>query len=111
MGNAYLDKQAAARDALIEMVERVAQQEMLDAFCVALHRRAGMGYKRLKGIIEEVQYLQKFFAPAFDVSHPECDYYRELFDRAILEFCPKEKLIPFDKRFDELKKVRYDRKR
>ena len=109
--NGYLQKQQAARDALICVVERVAQQEMVDVFCIALHQVAGMGEKRLQEVIAKVQELQKVFAPAFDTRHPECDYYRELMDRAISEVCSEEHpLIPFEERYDELKKVRYDRR-
>lgn len=110
MKNSYMQRRAVERDALIAVVERVSQQEMVDVFCIALNRVVGMGYKRLMDVIQEVQRLQSFFAPAFDVKHPECDYYRELLDRAIGAFCPEDQLIPFDERFDELKKVRYNRK-
>ena len=69
-----------------------------------------MGEKRLWDLLQEIKSLYDEFWPAFDVQHPECDYYRELLDRAIGAFCPEDQLIPFDERFDELKKVRYDRK-
>lgn len=90
---------------------RINRQKLTDYFQIALHRRHGFGEKRLWELLMDIKELFEYFAPAFDVRHPECDVRREHLDRALGECCGKEHpLIPFDERYDYLKKVDYGRK-
>lgn len=60
----------------------------------------------------EISALYDEFCPAFVIKHPECDYYRELMDRALARNCGKEHpLIPFSERYENLKNVNYGGKK
>ena len=98
-----LEKQTA-----FDIGMKVGRQQTIDMLQIALRKEHGWGEKRLYDLLMNMKELVEYFWPAFDVKDDECDYYRELLDRAIAENCGKEHpLIPFDERYEYLKKVNY----
>ena len=108
----YLERQAAEKQALADIYMRTGRQEHLDLTQIALNRKFGFGEKRLWELLMEIKELHEYFRPAFDIKHPECDWYREQLDRALAQCCGTEHpLIPFSERYDDLKQVSYGRKK
>ena len=98
-----LEKQVA-----FDIGMKVGRQQTIDMLQIALRKEHGWGEKRLYDLLMNMKELVEYFWPAFDVKDDECDYYRELLDRALAENCGKEHpLIPFDERYEYLKKVNY----
>lgn len=108
MANAYLEKQKVIWCDGFNTGERIGSQKIIDMVQVALRMRLDLGEKDIAGVIEEIKQLLDYFAPAYDVRHEECDWYREQLDRALSESCgPDNPLIPWDVRNADMKKVRY----
>ena len=108
----FLQRIEMEKKAVFDVSGRVNRQKMMDFFQIALHRRHGFGEKRLWELLMDIKELFEYFAPAFDVRHPECDVRREHLDRALGECCGKEHpLIPYDERYEDLKKVDYGGKK
>ena len=108
----YLQKQAAEKQAAFDAGLSIGRQQTVDFLQIALRTKHGMGEKRIWDLLQTIKGLYDEFWPAFDVKHPECDYYRERMDRALSEGCGKEHpLIPFHERYEYLKQVRYGGKK
>ena len=86
----------------------VGRQQTIDMLQIALNREHGFGEKRLHELLMSMKELVDYFFTAFDVKDDECDWYREQLDQALSVSCGKEHpLIPFDERYEYLKKVNY----
>lgn len=108
----YAQKMQIERQTVFDIGMSVGRQQTIDMLQIALRKEHGWGEKRIYELLMEMKRLIDYFWPAFDVKDPECDYYRELLDRAISENCGKEHpLIPFDDRYEYLKKVNYGGKK
>lgn len=107
----YAQRQAAERREAFEIGLCIGKQQIIDYLQIALRTKHGMGEKRLWELLQDIKALYDEFFPAFDVRHPECDYYRERLDRALNESCGKEHpLVPFNKRYEYMKQVQYGRR-
>ena len=113
--NAFLDKQRKTEDAIFNAGVRVGIQYNNDLYHIALNDPDVMGKDvfgegRLEKVHNAVQGLSDYYEPALDSRHPECDVYRERMDRKLKKIW-KDRLVPFEKRLDELKAVRYGKKK
>ena len=108
----YAQRHKATIQTAFDIGLSIGRQQNIDMLQIALHKLHGMGEKRIWELLMEMKDLFDYFSPAFDVKDPECDYYRELLDRALSENCGKEHpLIPFNERYEYLKQVNYRGKR
>lgn len=82
-------------------------QFCVDLMTIVLHKR-GYGAERMTAIIEEFIKLHDKYLTAFDVTHPEADYYRELLDREMRSVFG-DKADPFEERYPTVKEIRYDK--
>ena len=107
-----MERHAAEVQAAFDIGLRVGRQQGIDMMQLSLQRKHGFAEKRMWELLMDIRELYEYFRPAFDVKHPECDYYRELLDRALSQNCGKEHpLIPFPERYEDLKQVHYRGKR
>lgn len=103
-----VQRMAAEKQAAFDIGLSVGRQQTIDFVQIALRMKHGMGEKRLWELLQEIKSLYDEFWPAFDVRHPECDFYRERLDRALKEGCGKEHpLVPFRERYEHMKQVNY----
>ena len=101
---------AAEKQVAFDVGQRVGRQQVVDFIQLAMQMR-GYGEKRMWEILQDMSKLYDEYWPAFDVKHPECDYYREQLDRALSQNCGKEHpLVPFKERYEYLRAVKYGRK-
>ena len=108
----FSQKLAADRQAVFEAGLYIGRQQSIDMMQLVLQSKHGFAEKRMWELLMEMKELIEEFDPAFDTKHPECDYYRERLDRALSQNCGKDHpLIPFDERYEYLKKVNYGRKK
>ena len=108
----FVQKIALEKQAAFEMGLCIGRQQSIDFFQLALQNKQGFGEKRMWEILMEMADLYDEFLPAFDVKHPECDYYRDKLDRALAQNCGNEHpLIPFHERYEDLKQVKYGGKK
>lgn len=107
-----IEKMNAEKQLAFDIGLRIGRQQSIDLMQLALQSKQGFGEKRMWEVLQEMATLYDEFHPAFDVKHPECDYYREMLDRALAQNCGKEHpLIPFHERYEDLKQVRYGGKK
>jgi hypothetical protein len=108
----YLERQKLEKQTAFEVGMRIGRQQTIDFLQLALQSKHGFAEKRTWEILMEIKELYDQFRPAFDIKHPECDYFRELLDRALSQNCGKEHpLIPFAERYEDLKQVQYGGKK
>ena len=106
-----MERMAAEKQAAFDVGLSVGRQQTVDFIQLAMQSR-GYGEKRLWELLQDMKALYDEYWPAFDVKHPECDYYRDLLDRVLAQSCGKEHpLVPFLERYEYLKDVKYGRKR
>lgn len=106
-----VERMAAEKQAAFDVGLSVGRQQTVDFIQLAMQSR-GYGEKRLWELLQDMSKLYDEYWPAFDVRHPECDYYRELLDRVLSQSCGKEHpLVPFLERYEYLKDVKYGRKK
>ena len=108
MGNHYLEKQEAVRRANVIVAQDQMQQYDVDIWSVLLHNKKGFGKKVLRELITDFVALHEKYLIAFDPTHPEADYYRELLDRELREIWGDE-MEEFEQRHPFAKKIRYDK--
>ena len=107
-----VERMAAEKQAAFDIGLRIGRQQSIDLVQLALQSKHGFAEKRMWELLTEMTRMFDEFKPAFDVKHPECDYYREMLDRALAQSCGKEHpLIPFHERYEDLKQVTYGRKK
>ena len=59
MGNAYIEKQRVLWCDGFKTGERVGGQKIVDLMQIAMHRKLGLGEKRISEVIEELKQLEK----------------------------------------------------
>lgn len=64
------------------------------------------GGGRLEKVHHAVEKLSDYFIPALNSEHPECDVFRDKMDKKLMKIF-KDKFLPFELRYPELKKVTY----
>lgn len=105
----YLARELEKRQALMDASFRTAQQLMLDTLQITLHTEFGFGYDRILRVTEK-------WGECFNVYHEalegteEADVWQERLDAALRDVLKdKQELIPFVKRYPDIKQYSYDR--
>ena len=113
--NAFLEKQRQKEDAIFSSGIRCGIQYNNDIFHIVLNDpdimgKDTFGAERLEKIHKAVEAASEYYADALDAKKIEADVYRDKLDRRLRKIW-KDKLLPFEKRFDELKQVSYGRRK
>lgn len=107
----YLERRTRDEKATLDEMRRTISQYMFDTFCIALHRRHGFGYKRLKELEQDWSELYDYYWPALQ-STQESDVFQERMDREILSWMPEDvPFYPFAERYPAIKRLGYEPKR
>lgn len=109
----YLKRAQQTQDKLLAIGMELGQQQIFDAFALALHDKALMGSNtfgaaRIKAVCARVQEIVHEFSDAFSTC-AEQDYMQERLDRAIREVFGAE-AQPFAERYPYIKEQKYGRK-
>lgn len=112
--NAFLERQRKNEDAIFNAGIRVGIQYNNDIYHIILNDPDIMGKdvfgeKRLEKVHLAAQELSDYYESALDIKDPECDVFRDRMDRRLRKIW-KDRLVPFERRYDELKAVRYGKK-
>lgn len=103
----FLKQQEAIRQELVAAAERITRQLMLDAAQIVLHNEFGWGYERIKRFSDALAECYGHYHGALEKG-PEQDVYQEHLDRGVEEVLRgRQKLIPFEERYPEIKKISY----
>ena len=106
-GMNYAQKQQALKDVLVRSGTLIGEQRALDIMEVALHRKWGWGFDRINALLDFMRELDEYYAPAFEVSM-ESDVYQERLDNELMDIIKdRQELIPFDKRYPEVRQLGY----
>ena len=109
--NAWIEKQKAAKNAVMHSAENLTKQYMLDTLCIAIHESEGWGYGRIKRLLNAWMETQEEYRLALNPSNNEADVAQEHLDRMLIQIINgKQDLIPFAKRYPELKGIKYGKK-
>ena len=109
----YLDTWWAGFTAGVETGERMTRQFDIDSYQIALSRyeRLHLGFQRIKEITALAEQVRAEYKPALQ-GGPEADVYQHHMDQEIQEIIKGNmELIPFEVRYPELKKQKYERRR
>ena len=109
--NAWIEKQKAAKNTVMRSAENLTKQYMLDTLCIAIHESEGWGYGRIKRLLNAWMETQEEYRLALNPSNNEADVAQEHLDRMLIQIINgKQDLIPFAKRYPELKGIKYGKK-
>ena len=109
----YLDRQFAGFQAGAETGERLARQFDIDCFQIALSRyqKRHFGFQVIMELSDLAKQVRAEYKLALQ-SGPEADVYQHHMDQELEEIIKGNMdLIPFEVRYPELKKQRYDKRR
>ena len=103
----YAQKQAAARQAYLDIGMEVGMQKMADFFAIALNDpsvlgKSVLGKKRLMPVLQRVHDLIDEFAPAFTVQD-DADYMQDKLDRMLRQIYGDAEFVPFAERYPAIK--------
>ena len=108
----FMAKQLAMRQALIDATERVTQQLMMDTLQIVLHNELGFGYDRIMKITKAWSDAYNHYHDALNIKHVEADVLRVHLDRELADILKgHQDLIPFEKRYPEIKEIAYGGKK
>lgn len=103
----YAEQFAQAK---VEAAQRLVSQYMIDTLQMTLHETEGWGYERIMRLTEAWQQTQREYMPALNSNDPAADVMQEHMDRVLAEIIgSKQELLPFPKRYHELRQVTYGR--
>lgn len=110
----YLKKKARDEDNMLAAGMQAGQQMASDMYDVILNDpdvmgKSVIGHERMLKIRAAVEEALTYYAPAYDIRHPEADVYQEKLDNKLRRVW-KELLVPFEKRYPMFKKIRYGKK-
>lgn len=107
--NAYLAKQANLRKVYTDATETVMRQFMIDTIQIAAAEEFGFGADRIERLIKRWGAIYSKYYPALNAtSSDEADVLRYKLDMEIKPLISENFLFePFEKRYPDLKKVRY----
>mgnify|MGYP004594326041 FL=1 len=110
----FIQRLQRARDAAMGVAERCTRQYELDCWQIALARydKLNLGYQRIMELTElQAQVHNEYSGAVF--SGPEQDVYRAHMDEELAEIMRTnaERMIPFERRYPELKSDDYGRRR
>lgn len=110
--NGYLQRKEQRESAIMHSAERLTEQFMEDTLVCAL-RRSGYGYKRVCDMLTLWGEIRKEYAPALlPQTHKEADVAQEHMDDELRDVCKDhQEIIPFRKRYPELKDINYEGRR
>ena len=111
--NNFLARQQAIMDEHMHIAERVTRQYDTDTLQIALARydKLRLGYQRIMEITELWAQVRDEYFPALS-GGVEADVARDHLDRELLQIAKDPSLVlPFDPRYPEMKKIRYDKKK
>lgn len=107
----YAQRQAASRQAYLDIGMEVGMQKMVDLFAIALNDpkvlgKSVLGRKRLEPVLLRVHDLCDEFAPAFTVQD-EADYMQDKLDRLLRQIYGDSDFVPFEERYPAIKQRKY----
>ena len=107
----YAQKQAAARQAYLDIGMEVGMQKMADFFAIALNDpavlgKSVLGKKRLMPVLQRVHDLIDEFSVAFTVQD-DADYMQEKLDRILRQIYGDSEFVPFEERYPSIKQRKY----
>lgn len=113
--SAFLERQRQTEDRMFSAGMRCGIQYNNDIYHVVLNDPEIMGKdtfgaERLEKIHRAAERMSDYYSPALDASDPEADYYRDKLDKRLRKIW-KDKLLPFEERLHELKKISYGRRK
>lgn len=107
--NAYIAKQNAVYDEMLNAGRRHGEQYAFDCIEVALHRKFGWGYGRIKKLFTEAMKTMDYYAPSM-MRGMEQDIYQERLDRELREIIGgNETFYPFADRYPVVKTAGYQK--
>ena len=110
MKNAYLYRQQAIQNELVNQGRMHGEQWTMDLVEVVLHRDFGWGYDRINRLIDAVSAADAYYHPAVDKSDPEQPIYQERLDNVLREIVgDKQTFYPFKERYRLITEARYDK--
>ena len=106
--NAYLMKQARAKNTLMHQTELLTKQYMVDTLQITLHQKFGWGFDRIMRLMDEWDATRDEYRPSLNPKDPECDVCQDHIDRVLTQIIRgKMDLIPWEERYPDLKTVKY----
>lgn len=113
--NAFLERQRQTEDRMFSAGIRCGIQYNNDMYHIVLNDPEIMGKdtfgaERLEKIHKAVEKMSDHYSSALDANDPEADYYREKLDSRLRKIW-KDKLLPFEERLHELRKISYGGKK
>ena len=107
----YAQRQAASRQAYLDIGVEVGMQKMADFFAIALNDpsvlgKSVLGRKRLEPVLLRVHDLCDEFAEAFTVAD-EADYMQDKLDRLLRQIYGDSDFVPFEERYPAIKQRKY----
>ena len=107
--NDYLARREQRESSIMQAAERLTEQFMEDTLCCAL-RRKGYTYHEACDLLTLWGDARKDYSPALlPKTHKEADVAQEHMDRELCGLCEGyQEIIPFRKRYPELKDINYD---
>lgn len=113
MGSDFLKRLSIAFESGAETGERIARQFDIDCFQIALSRyqKRNFGFQVIMELTELAGQVREEYKPALQ-GGPEADVYQHHMDQEMEEIIKGNmELIPFEKRYPELREQRYDKRR
>ena len=112
MGNAYLEKQKIRDREMFAAGLNMGMQIAGDFFQMAMRDPEAVGKDifgrgRIEKIMQKTMELDEYFNAAFS-SDVEAERYQEEMDRKLREIYGND-LVPFQERYPNLKKIKYDK--
>ena len=106
--NAWIEKQKAAKNAVMHSAENLTKQYMLDTLCIAIHESEGWGYDRIMRLLSAWKRTMDEYRLALNPSNNEADVAQEHLDREIKRIISgKQEFFPFYERYPDIVKVKY----
>ena len=107
----FLDQQKALCREYALTAERITRQIMLDTLQVVLQREFGFGYDRIKKVTDKWGEYYGYYHDAL-TGGVESDVVQEHLDRALADVLKgHQELIPFEQRYEDIRKITYDKRR
>lgn len=110
----FVQRLQAARDEAMRQAERCTRQYEVDVWQIALARygKLNLGYQRIMEIAVLVDQVREEYSGAV-LAGPEQDVYRAHMDAELAQIMrdQADKLIPFERRYPELKTENYGRRK
>ena len=107
--NAYLARQNAIYDEMLNVGRRHGEQYAVDCFMIALHRK-GWGYKRIKDLLVSLTEISDYYAASMDSHNPEQDIYRERMDNELRDIVKdNQQFYTHEERYPLVKSASYEK--